>query len=60
MTRTFYTLSAFVVSCGILSGVAAMPIEVSPPKPAMIGAEHPIFLGRMVVTATPLPEEGRR
>jgi hypothetical protein len=51
MTRLLPALAAFAVSCGVLSGVAAMPAK---PGPVIIGADKPVNLGRMVVTATPL------
>lgn len=54
MTRLIPALSALALSCGIFSAVAAMPVHAPAAKPATIGAERPVFLGRMVVTATPL------
>jgi hypothetical protein len=51
MTRLIPAFAALAVSCAALSGVAAMPAK---PKPAIIGADQPVNLGRMVVTATPL------
>jgi hypothetical protein len=31
-----------------------MPVDTPATGPKIIGAERPVFLGRMVVTATPL------
>jgi hypothetical protein len=53
MIRLTSALSALALSFGIFSALAAMPVH-APAKPAVIGAEQPVFLGRMVVTATPL------
>ena len=43
--------AALAVSSAILTSVAAMAV---PPGAPVIGAAKPVFLGRMVVTATPL------
>jgi hypothetical protein len=50
MTRLIFAIPALVTYCGTL--VAAAPAPT--PPAAIIGAEKPVFLGRMVVTATPL------
>lgn len=61
MPRILCVLSAFAASCAVVSGTAAATYnEPAPVAPAMIGADNPVFLGRMVVSATPLPEESRR
>ncbi|WP_232492079.1 hypothetical protein [Novosphingobium kaempferiae] len=52
MTRLLPALSALALSCGMFSAVAAMP--VASPEPKVIGADKPVFLGSMVVTATAL------
>lgn len=52
MTRLIPALSALALSCGMFSAVAAMP--VASPEPRVIGADKPVFLGSMVVTATAL------
>lgn len=54
MIRLIPALSALALSLGIFSAVAAMPVHVPAAEPAVIGADQPVFLGRMVVTATPL------
>lgn len=50
MTRLIFAIPAFAAYCGTLVVAASTPA----PPTAIIGAEHPVFLGRMVVTATPL------
>lgn len=54
MTRLISALFALTLSSGTLSAVAAMPAHEAAAEHAIIGAEQPVFLGRMVVTATPL------
>lgn len=43
--------AALAVSSAILTSVADVAM---PPSAPVIGAEKPVFLGRMLVTATPL------
>ena len=45
------TAVAVAVACGVLSGAAHEPER---PTPTLIGADTPVDLGQMVVTATPL------
>lgn len=54
MTRLLLAFPALALSCGMLASVAAAPVAAPAPKPAIIGLDKPVFLGRMVVTATPL------
>jgi hypothetical protein len=54
MTRLLPALSALALSCGTFSAVAASPVYRPVAKPAIIGADRPVFLGSMVVAATPL------
>ncbi|WP_170065980.1 hypothetical protein [Novosphingobium guangzhouense] len=51
MTRLLPAFAALAMSSALLSSVAATAL---PPAPPVIGAENPVFLGRMIVTATPL------
>ncbi|WP_157222298.1 hypothetical protein [Novosphingobium sp. AP12] len=51
MIRLLPACAALAVCCGVLSSVAAMPAKQ---RTAVIGADKPVDLGRMVVTATPL------
>ncbi|MFT4054326.1 MAG: hypothetical protein QM681_07445 [Novosphingobium sp.] len=51
MTRLLPAFAALAVSSAILTSVAAVAM---PPSAPVIGTEKPVFLGRMVVTATPL------
>lgn len=53
MIRTLPMLAAIAASC-TMTGIGAMAMTVTAGQSAMIGAEQPVFLGRMVVTATPL------
>ena len=52
MNRLIPALSALALCGGMFSAVAAAP--TAPPEPKVIGADKPVFLGSMVVTATAL------
>lgn len=54
MTRLLHAFSALTISCGIFGSVAAMPTQPPPARAGVIGADRPVNLGRMVVTATAL------
>ncbi|MCK9540836.1 MAG: hypothetical protein M0R03_02245 [Novosphingobium sp.] len=59
MSRLMGIAAALAASLGIASGLAAgMPDapRASGVQPAMIGADEPVHLGRVVVTATALPD----
>lgn len=56
MIRLFHAVAAVAASSSFVYGVAPdMQTQHSTPAPHVIGADKPVFLGRMVVTATPLP-----
>ena len=60
MIRIAYALCALAVSLGTLSGFGPICGHRESHAPAIIGEDHPVFLGRMVVTATPLPDDSAR
>lgn len=61
MFRLLQTAAAIAASSSLAYGIApglehkaALP---PPGQPIVVGADKPVFLGRMVVTAAPLPRE---
>lgn len=56
MIRLFHAVAAVAASSSFVYGVAP-GVQTQHPEhaPQVIGADKPVFLGRMVVTATPLP-----
>jgi hypothetical protein len=54
MSRLLPALSALALSCGTFSAAAATPFHAPATSPAIIGADRPVFLGSVVVMATPL------
>lgn len=61
MFRLFQTAAAIAASSSLAYGIAPgleHPATVTPPaQTIVVGADQPVFLGRMVVTATALPSE---
>jgi hypothetical protein len=59
MFRFFQTAAAIAASSSLAYGIAPgleHPAAVTPPpRTNVVGADKPVFLGRMVVTATALP-----
>ena len=59
MQRIVLSLTASLLALGVTIAPFALarPAASAPvPTPVIEGKDHPILLGRMVVTATPLPE----
>ena len=54
MIRLLPAFGAFATTTCLLTGVGAFPAVPEPLTAEVIGASHPVFLGQVVVTATPL------
>ncbi len=60
MIRIAYALCALAASLGTLSGFGPICAHRESGVPVIIGEDRPVFLGRMVVTATPIPGDTGR
>ncbi len=56
MGRFWMIAAAMGAASMPLFALASLPSAPASPPPAMIGADHPILLKRMVVTAIALPD----
>lgn len=56
MARILTIVAAMGASSMPLLALASLPSAPASPPAVMIGADHPILLQRMVVTATALPD----
>lgn len=59
MNRLLLAASALTASFCILSAIDSTPATAADEAPIVIGEDQPVLLGRMVVTATALPDDGR-
>lgn len=57
MIRFLSAFGALAAATGLLTGAAGAPQPSRPAPTVVLGADDPVFLGRLVVTAAPLPAE---
>lgn len=56
MIRTFSIMLTFAAGIPVLMAIAGTAGSPTTAAPMVIGARQPVFLGRMAIVATPLPD----